>query len=57
MKPDENPSEASFWEELGITPIILDNSTPEAFEASIEQLDAAILEAINDLLENGEPNG
>jgi phosphoketolase len=57
VKPEENASEPSFWEALGITPIVIDNSTPETFAASMDQVDAALLEAINDLLENGESNG
>jgi hypothetical protein len=57
VKPEENASDPSFWEALGITPIVIDNSTPETFAASMDQVDAALLEAINDLLENGESNG
>ena len=51
MKP-ENVSEPSFWEALGITPIIIDDSTPERLAASMSQVDAAISQAIDEILES-----
>jgi hypothetical protein len=53
MKPEPNPSEPSFWKALGITPIIIDDSTPEALADSMAQLDAAIYQAIDEILEAG----
>jgi len=56
MNSGENPSEASFWEALGITPIIIDDSTPETLAASMAQVDAAINQAIDEILESDAGN-
>jgi hypothetical protein len=46
----DNPSDPAFWENLGITPIVIDDSTPESFEASMNLLDAAIENAVEELV-------
>ncbi|MBD2609596.1 hypothetical protein H6G81_35180 [Scytonema hofmannii FACHB-248] len=42
MKPKENPLDPTFWEALGITPIVIDDSTPERFEVGFDQLSERI---------------
>ncbi|MCV3215110.1 hypothetical protein OGM63_16585 [Plectonema radiosum NIES-515] len=38
MKPEENPLEPSFWESMGITPIVIDNSSDETIQVGLDQL-------------------
>jgi hypothetical protein len=42
MKPEENPADITFWEALGITPIVIDDSTPEGIQFGLDQLDELI---------------
>lgn len=49
MTPEE--LDAAFWEELGITPIILDTSSDETIEAGMQQLSQAIIDAAAEIQE------
>ena len=54
MNSDYSLNDPTFWESMGITPIVIDDSTPENFEASMAQVDAAIENAINEILAEDE---
>jgi hypothetical protein len=53
MKP-ENLLEPSFWEALGVTPIVIDTSTSESLETGLAEVFTAIETAVDDInSENG----
>jgi hypothetical protein len=51
MNPGYSLNDPAFWESVGITPVVIDDSTPESFEASMAQVDAAIENAVAELIE------
>lgn len=51
MNPGDNLRDPAFWASVGITPIIIDDSTPENYEASMAQVDAAIENAVAEIIE------
>jgi hypothetical protein len=51
MNPGDNLRDPAFWASMGITPIIIDESTPENFEASMAQIDAAFENAVAELID------
>ncbi|MBW4572171.1 MAG: hypothetical protein KME31_30530 [Tolypothrix carrinoi HA7290-LM1] len=56
MKPEKNPLELTFWEAMGITPIVIDDSTRENLQIGLEQLTEIIEVEVTRIRLEGQVN-
>lgn len=58
MNQNSNPdySDPKTWEDMGVQPIVIDSSTPEAHEKTMEQLFQAIADKVDEIVAWNQKN-